>query len=168
MWTLLSWRYRLSTRGPVPRRRAPLTNALVTSRDNAALNYPSPVIWTRTVSHHKDLEIRARTPRGQLLPPMPFFAETTTCWDGRWDREPCRGLLSTPSSTTVVAAAGPPGSTSQGARHRHLHQLRWWPLPNLPVAPPKGVCHRCLHQLRWWPLADLSTAPPGACHWCFA
>jgi hypothetical protein len=26
----------------------------------------------------------------------------------------------------------------QGARRRRLHQLRWWLLPELPVAPPEG------------------------------
>jgi hypothetical protein len=29
--------------------------------------------------------------------------------------------------------------TSQGAHHQSLHQLRWWPLPELPTAPPKGA-----------------------------
>jgi hypothetical protein len=38
----------------------------------------------------------------------------------------------------VVAAVRAPDSTSQGARHRHLLQLRWWPLPKLPAAHPRG------------------------------
>jgi hypothetical protein len=41
------------------------------------------------------------------------------------------------SSTVVVAAVGPPDSTPLGAYHRRL-QLRWWPLPDLPTAPPRG------------------------------
>jgi hypothetical protein len=36
-----------------------------------------------------------------------------------------------------VAAAGPAASTPQGARHQRL-QLRWWPLPDIPTAPPWG------------------------------
>jgi hypothetical protein len=41
------------------------------------------------------------------------------------------------SSTLVVAAAGATGSTSQGASHRHLLQLRCWMLLEL-LAPPQG------------------------------
>jgi hypothetical protein len=43
------------------------------------------------------------------------------------------------SSTSVVAAARPPGSTCQGGRHQHPHQLRWWLLLELPAAPPRGT-----------------------------
>jgi hypothetical protein len=57
----------------------------------------------------------------------------------------CRTLLPPPpggppsmSSTLVVATAGPAASTPQGVRHRRL-QLRWWPLPGLPPAPPRGL-----------------------------
>jgi hypothetical protein len=68
----------------------------------------------------------------------------------------------------------------QRGYHRRL-QLRWWPLPDLPLAPPggppstsltsmvgatgstasspQGGCHRRL-QLRWWSLPDLPPAPP--------
>jgi hypothetical protein len=75
---------------------------------------------------------------------------------------PAGGPPSTSSSTTMVAAAGAPDSTPrgpaidvfinydggrcrssrqhpQGARHRRLHQLRWWPLPELPTAPLGGL-----------------------------
>jgi hypothetical protein len=88
------------------------------------------------------------------------------------------------SSTSVVAAVGPAASTPQGVRHRRL-QLRWWPLSDLPSAPPRGsaidvfnfdggrcrtcrqhpqgVRHRRL-QLWWWPLLDLPPAPLGCPH----
>jgi hypothetical protein len=42
------------------------------------------------------------------------------------------------SSTSMVAVVGPTGSTPQGARHRRLLQLRWWPLSDPTAAPPKG------------------------------
>jgi hypothetical protein len=94
-------------------------------------------------------------------------------------QHPPEGPPST-SPTSVVAAARPAASTSQGA-HRRCLQLRWWPLLDLPPAPPggppsmfstlvvaavgpaastpQGACHRRL-QLRWWPLSDLPLAPP--------
>jgi hypothetical protein len=31
----------------------------------------------------------------------------------------------------------------QGVRHRRLHQLRWWPLPELLTAPPGGQQSMC-------------------------
>jgi hypothetical protein len=84
------------------------------------------------------------------------------------------------SPTSVVAAAGLAASTPQGARNRHL-LLRWWPLSDLPPAPPGGpplmspnsvvtatgpvdsipqeARHRHL-QLRWWSLPDLPPATP--------
>jgi hypothetical protein len=37
-----------------------------------------------------------------------------------------------------VVATGTPDSTSQGPRHRCLHQLHWWLMLELPVAPPGG------------------------------
>jgi hypothetical protein len=93
------------------------------------------------------------------------------------------GPPSTSSSTSVVAAARAPSSTPQGGHHRRLAQLRWWPLPELPVAPcrepaivvlinfgggrcrssrqhPQGAHHQRLAQLRWWPLSELPAAPP--------
>jgi hypothetical protein len=59
------------------------------------------------------------------------------CWSSR--QYPLRGPPSTSCSTSVVDAAGAPGSTLQGARHQRPHQLRWWPLPELPAAPPRGA-----------------------------
>jgi hypothetical protein len=85
------------------------------------------------------------------------------------------------SPTLVVATAGPTNSIAQGGHHRRL-QLRWWPLLDLLIAPPRGstidvsnfgggryrTCHQhpqvARHrrlQLWWWPLPDLPTAPPG-------
>jgi hypothetical protein len=80
----------------------------------------------------------------------------------------------------MVVTVGPAASNPQGVRHRRL-QLRWWPLPDLPPAPPRGPPsmsptpvvaavgpaasnpqggrHRCL-QLRWWLLPDLPSATP--------
>jgi hypothetical protein len=47
-----------------------------------------------------------------------------------------RGLpLTSPASVVVVT--GPAASNPQGVRHRRL-QHRWWPLPDLPSAPPMG------------------------------
>jgi hypothetical protein len=42
------------------------------------------------------------------------------------------------SPTSVVAAVEPTASSPQRARHRCL-QLRWYPLPDLPPAPPGGA-----------------------------
>jgi hypothetical protein len=39
--------------------------------------------------------------------------------------------------TSVLAAVEDTGNTPKGARYRCL-QLRWWPLPDLPPAPPRG------------------------------
>jgi hypothetical protein len=85
----------------------------------------------------------------------------------------------------VVAAAGDTGSTPQGARHRRL-QLRWWPLPGMPAAPPRGPaidisnfgggrCRTCQeHPTGGLPLTSLTlvvavvgpaaSTPQGACH----
>jgi hypothetical protein len=57
------------------------------------------------------------------------------------------------SSTSVVAGAGPTASTPQGARHQRL-QLRWWPLSNLPTAPPRG------------PTINVSNSAGGRCQTC--
>jgi hypothetical protein len=95
-------------------------------------------------------------------------------------QQPPGGPPST-SSTSVVDVVGHAASTPQGARHQRL-QLRWWTLPDLPLAPPRGpaidvfnfdggrcrtnrqhpqgVHHRRL-QLRWWTLPDLPPAPLG-------
>jgi hypothetical protein len=43
------------------------------------------------------------------------------------------------SSPSVVAAVRPTGSAPEGARHRHLLYLRWWPLPDPLVAHPRGA-----------------------------
>jgi hypothetical protein len=72
----------------------------------------------------------------------------------------------------------------QGARccHRHLLQLPWWALPDLPTTSPggppsmsssatvvvtigstgstaQGAHHQCLLQQWWWPLLDSPAAP---------
>jgi hypothetical protein len=99
-------------------------------------------------------------PTGSIVTTNTFFAKTTMYCDGGQDQAPPRAstihvfinfggghyqisrehpLGSPPmmsSSTLVVAAAG---STSQRAHHQRLHQLRWWQLPVLPVAPPRGA-----------------------------
>jgi hypothetical protein len=56
-------------------------------------------------------------------------------------------------STLVVAAARNPDSNPLGARHRCL-QLRWWPLPDLPPAPPRG------------PAIDVFNSGGGRCQTC--
>jgi hypothetical protein len=95
--------------------------------------------------------------------------------------------------TSGVTALTPPGAPSSmfyidGGRSRTFSSGtswipngdRWWPLPEIPAAPPRGPAidvfnfsggrcrpatptgahHRRL-QLRWWPLSDMSAAPPG-------
>jgi hypothetical protein len=74
------------------------------------------------------------------LPPAPRKGPTinvSNSDDGR-----CRTCCQNPpggppsmSPTSVVAVVGPAASTPQGARHRRL-QFRWWPLSDLPPAPP--------------------------------
>jgi hypothetical protein len=96
---------------------------------------------------------------------------------------PRGGPPSTASLTSVVATIGSTTSTLQGAHHRHLLQLWWWPLPNPPAAcprgpvinafynfsggpsrihqqHPRGAHDRRLLQLHWWPLPDPLAAPP--------
>jgi hypothetical protein len=84
------------------------------------------------------------------------------------------------SSTSVVATAGPTGSTPQGARHRRPATLVVAAAGNPASTPgvppsmsatsvvvavrnpantPQGARHRRLH-LRWWPLLDLPPASP--------
>jgi hypothetical protein len=100
------------------------------------------------------------------------------CW--RYQQHPSEGPPSM-SPTSVVVVVIPADSTPQGARHRRL-QLWWWPLLDMPAAPPRGPtiyvanfgggrCRTCRQhpqgtrhrrlQLRWWSLPDLSPAPPG-------
>jgi hypothetical protein len=91
-------------------------------------------------------------PRSHLLLPT-FFCRTHYMSPWRL------GGLPSMSSTSVVATAGPVTSTPlgaaidissfsgrlcrtyrkhpRGACHRRL-QLRWWPLPDMPLAPPRG------------------------------
>jgi hypothetical protein len=57
----------------------------------------------------------------------------------------------------VVAAAGHAGSTPQGAHHRRF-QLGGG-CSRTCRQHPQGACHRRL-QLRWWPLLDMPAAPP--------
>jgi hypothetical protein len=98
------------------------------------------------VDHRKYWEQWASTPWGHLLPPTPLFAETTTYrgrGQGHWllpeiPVAPPRGPSSTSSSISVVATVGDIDSTSQGAHHRRLLQLRWWLLPEIPTAPLRG------------------------------
>jgi hypothetical protein len=52
-------------------------------------------------------------------------------------RQHTPGVPPLTSSTSVVAADGPCRQHPQRARHRRL-QLQWWPLLNLPPAPPGG------------------------------
>jgi hypothetical protein len=113
------------------------------------------------VVHHKYRELKASTPTGHLLPPSIFFVETTTYCDKGKGRQPPRGPAvdvffnfgggccrsyrqhplgappSMSSSTSVVAATEATGSTPKGARHRHLLQLQWWLLSELPATPPR-------------------------------
>jgi hypothetical protein len=84
------------------------------------------------------------TPRG---PPSTFFtlmmgAPGSLLQPGGgccWTHWQCRqgGPPSMSSSTLVVAAAGPVGSTPR-AHHRHLLQPRWWPLSDPPTTLPRG------------------------------
>jgi hypothetical protein len=57
------------------------------------------------------------------------------CW--RYRQQPLGGPPSTSSSTSVVATVG--DTSSQGTRHQHLLQLRWWVLPEIPTAPSRGA-----------------------------
>jgi hypothetical protein len=69
-----------------------------------------------------------------------------------------------------VDAAGPAGSTHQGARHRRRLQTRWWTLSDPPAAPSGGppsttsstsTCHRCHLQNSVVDAAGpADTAPP--------
>jgi hypothetical protein len=59
------------------------------------------------------------------------------CWN-RWQR-PLGSPPSTSSLSSVVATAGPTGSTPQGAHHHRLLQPRWWPLSDPPNASPRRL-----------------------------
>jgi hypothetical protein len=71
-----------------------------------------------------------------------------------WARPP-RGHLLLP---TFFAELTSYRHGCKGTCHRRL-QLRWWSMPDLPLAPPRAR-HRRL-QLRWWSLPDLPPAAPG-------
>jgi hypothetical protein len=85
------------------------------------------------------------------------------------------------SSTSVVAIVGPASSSPQGAHHRCLLQLSWWPLSDLLTTPPRGPPTMSsstlvvvaigptgstpkgptidVFQLQWWSMLDPSVAP---------
>jgi hypothetical protein len=116
------------------------------------------------------------TPRGPTIDV--FNSSGGRC---RTCRQQPPGGLPSMSPTPVVATAEPADSNPQWGHHRCL-QLQWWPLPDLPTAPPMGpaidvsnfgggCCRTCRQhpprarhrrlQLQWWPLSDLPLAPPG-------
>jgi hypothetical protein len=78
------------------------------------------------------------------------------------------------SSTLVVTTTGPAVSTPQGARHRRF-QLQWWPLLDMPAAPPRGSaidisnfgggqCRTCRHPQG--PAMDIFNFGGGRCRTC--
>jgi hypothetical protein len=143
-----------------PRQWAPLTNALFTSPASAALNYPRPVIMNGDRGSSQIPGALCQHPMGSFVTTNIFFTETTAYHDRGQGQHLLGGQPSMSSSTSVVAATGATASTSQGARHRRLLQLRWWLLLELPAAPPRRPSHRRLLQLRWWLLPELPAAPP--------
>jgi hypothetical protein len=116
-----------------------------------ALNYPSTVIWPRTVSHSKVWEPGIGTPQGQLLlsmsSPVGTDIQTKSAPTnitkmmvgpaGITGNTSQGGLPSMSPSTMMVGATGPTGNTSQ-APHRCLLQQQWWMLPDPPAAPSRG------------------------------
>jgi hypothetical protein len=151
-----------------------LTNALFTSPATIALNCPRPIFMSGICGSVQAAGALGRPPWGSL-----YYKHLFLLQNSLHNTIDARGVPSM-SPTPVVAAAGPAASTPQGAHHRRL-QLRWWPLPDLPTAPPRGAAidisssgggrywtcrqhppggHRRL-QLRWRPLPDLPPAPPG-------
>jgi hypothetical protein len=95
----------------------------------------------------------AAPPRGAAIDVFNFGGERSQ----RYRQHPPGGLPST-SSTSVMAAVGPVGSTPKGSaidvfnfgsgRCRRYRQH------------PLGACNRRL-QLWWWPLPKIPPAPPG-------
>jgi hypothetical protein len=94
------------------------------------------------------------------------------CWTCR--QHPPGGPPST-SSTLVVDAPGPTDSTPHEARHQRL-QLRWWPLLEIPPAPPRGPAIYVFNfgdghcrTWRWHPQGaaiDISNIGGGRCQIC--
>jgi hypothetical protein len=91
--------------------------------------------------HHRQLQLRwwplldmpSAPPRGPTIDVFNFGGgRCRTC------RQHPRGGPPSMSSTSMVAPVGHAASTLRGARHRRL-QLRWWPLSDLPPAPPRGA-----------------------------
>jgi hypothetical protein len=105
-------------------------------------------LWLRASSGSSGL---APSPRDHLLLPTSFLQNSLHI------AMDARGPSTSP--TSVVAAARPADNTPRGpaidvsnsggghCRTRRQH--------------PQGACHRRL-QLRWWPLPDLPIAPPGS------
>jgi hypothetical protein len=150
-----------------------LTNALFTYSATAALNCPRPIIMSEICGSAQAAGALGRPPGVTLLPTSFYRTHFIPPWT--------QGGSPSTSSTSVVSAVGPCCQHPQGARHRRL-QLRWWPLSDLPPAPPRGPAidvfnfgggrcqtlplappkrarHRCV-QLRWWPLLDLAASTP--------
>jgi hypothetical protein len=126
------------------------------------------------VDRRKHRELWNSTPRGHLLLPTSFLQNSLHM------------AMEARGATIDIFSFG--GGRCQtccqhhlGARHQHL-QLRRWPLPEIPIAPPggppstsstsvvaasgpatstpQGARYGRL-QLQWWPLSDLPPAPPG-------
>jgi hypothetical protein len=77
-------------------------------------------------------------------------------------QHPSGGPPSTSSSTLVVDAAGPAGSTPKGPATDIIFRTQWWMLPDPPAAPPSGTAIDVLQQLVVVGIISTANASHGA------
>jgi hypothetical protein len=108
--------------------------------EGTALNYPSTVIWPRTVSHSKDWEPDIETPCVQLLLSMSSPVGTDACSNRDTSRAPwCHMNKICPNKHRQDGGrCRTYRQQPQRAHHQRLLQTRWRPLPDLLAETPRG------------------------------
>jgi hypothetical protein len=132
-----------------PRRSAPLTKGIIINPERIALNYPSPVIRRRTISHSRAGNPGLEPHEDKLLLSILPLAGTNACWDNKWNLNPLERAQRRHRRLQHKVVATP------GLRHHLLgarHQRQQHKVVGtaglrhrLPGGPPSMFL-----QLQWW------------------